>query len=62
MPAAGTCSLFTMQSSSSADRGFFQKPPVLVNQFHDDVSYRRCFQREWTQTSFSLETYCPEHY
>ncbi|EQL02334.1 very-long-chain acyl-CoA dehydrogenase [Ophiocordyceps sinensis CO18] len=33
-----------MQSSSSADRGFFQKPPVLVNQFHDDVSYRRCFQ------------------
>ncbi|RCI09331.1 hypothetical protein L249_1416 [Ophiocordyceps polyrhachis-furcata BCC 54312] len=30
--------------SSSADQGFFQEPPVLVNQFEDDVSFGRCFR------------------
>ncbi|POR33065.1 Putative acyl-CoA dehydrogenase AidB [Tolypocladium paradoxum] len=30
--------------SSGADKGFFQKPPVLTNQFHDDVYFRRCFK------------------
>ncbi|KAF7560880.1 hypothetical protein G7046_g3256 [Stylonectria norvegica] len=30
--------------SSGADKGFFQKPPVLPNQFYDDTSYQRCFK------------------
>ncbi|KJZ79613.1 hypothetical protein HIM_01082 [Hirsutella minnesotensis 3608] len=30
--------------SSSADVGFFQSPPVLVNQFDDDASFRRCLK------------------
>ncbi|PFH62603.1 hypothetical protein XA68_12855 [Ophiocordyceps unilateralis] len=29
---------------SSADDGFFQEPPVLFNQFEDDVSFGRCFR------------------
>jgi len=30
--------------ASGADKGFFQKPPVLQNQFHDDATYQRCFK------------------
>ncbi|KAF5003657.1 hypothetical protein FDECE_9800 [Fusarium decemcellulare] len=30
--------------ASGADRGFFQQPPVLNNQFHDDAAYQRCFK------------------
>ncbi|CEI67135.1 hypothetical protein FVEN_g11023 [Fusarium venenatum] len=30
--------------ASGADRGFFQKPPVLNNQFYDDVAFQRCFK------------------
>ncbi|PHH82735.1 hypothetical protein CDD82_4991 [Ophiocordyceps australis] len=30
--------------SSTADRGFFQAPPVLPNQFYDDESFQRCFR------------------
>ncbi|RGP69419.1 acyl- dehydrogenase [Fusarium longipes] len=30
--------------SSGADKGFFQKPPVLNNQFYDDVAFQRCFK------------------
>lgn len=44
-PRGKPCSRVIMQFSN-ADEGFFQRPPVLVNQFHDDVSYRRCFRRE----------------
>lgn len=33
---------------SGADKGFFQKPPVLDNQFYDDATYQRCFKRENT--------------
>ncbi|GAO17940.1 hypothetical protein UVI_02026820 [Ustilaginoidea virens] len=29
---------------SGADAGFFQKVPVLKNQAHDDVSFKRCFK------------------
>ncbi|KAF4591890.1 acyl-CoA dehydrogenase [Ophiocordyceps camponoti-floridani] len=29
---------------SSADDGFVQQPPVLVNQFEDDFSFKRCFR------------------
>ncbi|KAH0599908.1 hypothetical protein MHUMG1_02698 [Metarhizium humberi] len=29
---------------SGADKGFFQKAPVLRNQFHDDASFQRCFK------------------
>ncbi|KAM3523130.1 hypothetical protein MY4038_008327 [Beauveria bassiana] len=29
---------------SGADRGFFQTPPTLPNQFHDDNSHNRCFK------------------
>ncbi|OAA60756.1 acyl-CoA dehydrogenase [Cordyceps fumosorosea ARSEF 2679] len=29
---------------SGADKGFFQTPPTLSNQFHDDESYKRCFK------------------
>ncbi|PHH76579.1 hypothetical protein CDD80_1400 [Ophiocordyceps camponoti-rufipedis] len=29
---------------SSADDGFFQQPPVIVNQFEDDFSFKRCFR------------------
>ena len=35
-----------MMESSGSDKGFFQKPPVLRNQFYDDVSYQRCFRCE----------------
>ncbi|PTB38946.1 uncharacterized protein TrAFT101_006973 [Trichoderma asperellum] len=28
---------------SGANKGFFQPPPILPNQFYDDVSFRRCF-------------------
>ncbi|RGP65601.1 acyl- dehydrogenase [Fusarium sporotrichioides] len=30
--------------ASGADKGFFQKPPVLNNQFYDDVAFQRCFK------------------
>ncbi|KAI1054056.1 hypothetical protein LB507_007215 [Fusarium sp. FIESC RH6] len=30
--------------ASGADKGFFQKPPVLNNQFYDDVTFQRCFK------------------
>ncbi|KAF5656839.1 acyl dehydrogenase [Fusarium heterosporum] len=30
--------------ASGADKGFFQKPPVLKNQFYDDQTFQRCFQ------------------
>ncbi|KAF5022789.1 hypothetical protein F66182_5153 [Fusarium sp. NRRL 66182] len=30
--------------ASGADKGFFQKPPVLNNQFHDDLTFQRCFK------------------
>ncbi|KAJ6440460.1 acyl-CoA dehydrogenase [Purpureocillium lavendulum] len=30
--------------SSGADKGFFQKKPVLHNQFYDDASFQRCFK------------------
>ncbi|KAJ4327357.1 hypothetical protein N0V84_002258 [Fusarium piperis] len=30
--------------ASGADKGFFQRPPVLQNQFHDDATYQRCFK------------------
>ncbi|KAF4472172.1 acyl- dehydrogenase [Fusarium albosuccineum] len=30
--------------ASGADRGLFQQPPVLNNQFHDDAAYQRCFK------------------
>ncbi|WXC57671.1 hypothetical protein SNK03_003579 [Fusarium graminearum] len=30
--------------ASGADKGFFQKPPVLKNQFYDDVAFQRCFK------------------
>ncbi|KAM5352397.1 hypothetical protein ACJ41O_005120 [Fusarium nematophilum] len=30
--------------ASGADKGFFQKPPVLENQFYDDTTYQRCFK------------------
>ncbi|KAF4449276.1 putative acyl-CoA dehydrogenase AidB [Fusarium austroafricanum] len=30
--------------ASGADKGFFQKPPVLNNQVHDDVTFQRCFK------------------
>ncbi|KAJ3516642.1 hypothetical protein NM208_g14817 [Fusarium decemcellulare] len=30
--------------ASGADRGFFQQPPVLNNQFYDDAAYQRCFR------------------
>ncbi len=32
--------------SSGADKGFFQKKPVLPNQFYDDASFQRCFKCE----------------
>lgn len=32
--------------SSGADKGFFQQPPALPNQFYDDVTFQRCFKRE----------------
>ena len=38
---------FVMQPSSS-DTGFFQEAPVLLNQFHDDVAFRRAFKRKYT--------------
>ncbi|KAH7149460.1 acyl-CoA dehydrogenase/oxidase [Dactylonectria estremocensis] len=30
--------------SSSADKGFFQQPPVLENQVYDDATFQRCFK------------------
>ncbi|KAJ4865562.1 acyl-CoA dehydrogenase, middle domain-containing protein [Trichoderma breve] len=30
--------------SSGADKGFFQRPPSLVNQFYEDATYQRCFK------------------
>ncbi|KAF9766250.1 hypothetical protein IL306_001374 [Fusarium sp. DS 682] len=30
--------------ASGSDKGFFQKPPVLNNQFYDDVTFQRCFK------------------
>lgn len=27
--------------SSGADKGFFQRPPSLVNQFYEDATYQR---------------------
>ncbi|KAL6415166.1 putative acyl-CoA dehydrogenase AidB [Ilyonectria robusta] len=30
--------------SSGADKGFFQKPPVLENQVYDDATFQRCFK------------------
>jgi hypothetical protein len=30
---------------SGADKGFFQTPPTLPNQFYDDASLQRCFKR-----------------
>ncbi|KAM0418867.1 hypothetical protein ACHAPT_012234 [Fusarium lateritium] len=30
--------------ASGADKGFFQRPPVLQNQFYDDATYQRCFK------------------
>lgn len=33
-----------MQPSSS-DTGFFQEAPALLNQFRDDVAFRRAFKR-----------------
>ncbi|KAL7894253.1 very-long-chain acyl-CoA dehydrogenase [Trichoderma sp. SZMC 28014] len=30
--------------SSGADKGFFQQPPALPNQFYDDVTFQRCFK------------------
>ncbi|KAM0518936.1 hypothetical protein ACHAPE_003926 [Trichoderma viride] len=30
--------------SSGADKGFFQHPPTLPNQFYDDVTFQRCFK------------------
>ncbi|KAK7413398.1 hypothetical protein QQX98_007700 [Neonectria punicea] len=30
--------------SSGADKGFFQKPPVLENQVYDDATFQRCFR------------------
>lgn len=32
---------------SGADKGFFQTPPTLPNQVHDDDSYKRCFKRAY---------------
>ncbi|KAL7963401.1 acyl-CoA dehydrogenase/oxidase C-terminal [Trichoderma compactum] len=29
---------------SGANKGFFQPPPILPNQFYDDVSFQRCFK------------------
>ncbi|KAM0198352.1 hypothetical protein ACHAPA_012340 [Fusarium lateritium] len=29
--------------ASGADKGFFQKPPILKNQFYDDLTFQRCF-------------------
>ncbi|KAF7551000.1 hypothetical protein G7Z17_g5336 [Cylindrodendrum hubeiense] len=29
--------------SSDADKGFFQRPPVLENQVYDDATFQRCF-------------------
>ncbi len=36
--------------SSGADKGFFQRQPVLKNQFYDDVSLQRIVKCEnpWT--------------
>src|SRR3569833_1330669 len=34
--------------SSSADRGFFQQPPVLQNQVYEDVAFRRVMSCETT--------------
>ncbi|EGX90750.1 acyl-CoA dehydrogenase [Cordyceps militaris CM01] len=34
---------------SGADKGFFQTPPTLPNQVHDDDSYKRCFKPSQTQ-------------
>lgn len=41
--------------ASGADKGFFQKPPVLQNQFHDDATYQRCFKRETIPYSCFLD-------
>ncbi|PTB60037.1 hypothetical protein M431DRAFT_70876 [Trichoderma harzianum CBS 226.95] len=30
--------------SSGADKGFFQRPPSLLNQFYEDATYQRCFK------------------
>ncbi|KAM0252778.1 hypothetical protein ACHAQJ_007616 [Trichoderma viride] len=30
--------------SSGADKGFFQQPPALLNQFYEDATYQRCFK------------------
>ena len=38
--------LSAMQPSSS-DTGFFQEAPVLLNQFSDDVAFRRAFKRTY---------------
>lgn len=36
----------TTMESSGADKGFFQQPPALLNQFYEDATYQRCFKRE----------------
>jgi hypothetical protein len=41
--------------ASGADKGFFQKPPVLNNQFHDDVTFQRCFKREFKANYYYTE-------
>lgn len=38
--------VFGIMESSGADKGFFQDPPVLGNQFYDDATYQRCFKRK----------------
>ncbi|RFU80070.1 very-long-chain acyl- dehydrogenase [Trichoderma arundinaceum] len=30
--------------SAGADKGFFQQPPALLNQFYEDATYQRCFK------------------
>lgn len=43
-PSVVLSKLSAMQPSSS-DSGFFQEAPVLLNQFNDDVAFRRAFKR-----------------
>lgn len=42
MPAGTTTR--SLMEHSGANKGFFQPPPILPNQFYDDVSFQRCFK------------------
>lgn len=47
---------------SSSNTGFFQRLPVLENQFHDDVSHQRIARCMYHQRSVNEILYFPNRY